>query len=64
MLLLSVNYSCAVLFCVLSIHLPLVLLFPSWQFCYWNEIPIKYVMTICLVIQQCTCLIIYNIFNH
>jgi len=26
---------------VLSIHLPLVLLFPLWQFCYWYEIPIN-----------------------
>jgi len=40
MLLLSVNSNCVVLFCVLSIHLPLVLLFPLWQFCYWYEIPI------------------------
>jgi len=29
------------LFCVLSIHLPLVLLFPLWQFYYWYEIPIN-----------------------
>ena len=41
MLLLSVNSNCVVLFCVLSIHLPLVLLFSLWQFCYWYEIPIK-----------------------
>jgi len=41
MLLLSVNSNCVVLFCAWSIHLPLVLLFPLWQFCYWNEIPIN-----------------------
>jgi len=39
MSLLSVNSNCIVLVCMLSIPLPLVLLFQLWQFCYRYNIP-------------------------